>query len=809
MRTRQKFGWLDRFRFIAALLAITIHTSPLASINEGADFFLTRVLGRIAVPFFLMVTGQFVAAEFMPPTSSNAPKLIKYLRKTSLLYVFCILLYLPIGIYAKHYQGIGLGTALRMLIFDGTFYHLWYFPACIMGMLLIYLMSRKLSLRVMTILTSILYVIGLFGDSYYGLTQKVPALDAVYTAGFQIFSYTRNGIFMAPLFLVLGIWMAKSEKDHRSIGLPISMSGLAISFAAMTAEAFTLRHFQLQRHDSMYVALIPTMFFLYHCLMALPKESSKTYRTVSAWIYILHPAFIVVIRAVAKLLHLTELFVDNSLVHYLAVSFLSVIAAFVITYLWGRRIPKLRETPTASRTSAPKTRTSVTYDLRNDNEPETYLQENAHTPDHTQEMNDHMNFDSQWDAAPDFSNLRETEQENVRGIVSPTSRAWIELNTSALEHNVTFLRSRLPNHCRLMPAVKADAYGHGAILISRLLNQMGVDAFCVACLSEGIALREAGIKGEILILGYTAPSDLPLLVQYHLTQTIVDFSYAQMLEQSGQTCHVHLAVDTGMHRLGIRCENIEEILAVYQMQHLIIDGLFTHLSASDSQQPQDRAFTEGQVQAFYQVVWILEKQGIPCKGLHLLASYGMLHLLSDLQQNVPPSSGSDTIPPSAYAADYVRPGIALFGVLSTKEDCEQWEDFLQPVLSLKTRVASVRTLYQGEAAGYGLAYTANHDMQIATISIGYADGLPRELSHGKGSVLIDGYRAPIIGRICMDQTIVDVSNIPHVNTGDVAVIIGKSGAKENTAGQLAAQCNTITNELLSRLGTRLERITSP
>ena len=124
-------------------------------------------------------------------------------------------------------------------------------------------------------------------------------------------------------------------------------------------------------------------------------------------------------------------------------------------------------------------------------------------------------------------------------------------------------------------------------------------------------------------------------------------------------------------------------------------------------------------------------------------------------------------------------------------------------------MASVRTLYQGEAAGYGLAYTANHDMQIATISIGYADGLPRELSHGKGSVLIDGYRAPIIGRICMDQTIVDVSNIPHVNTGDVAVIIGKSGAKENTAGQLAAQCNTITNELLSRLGTRLERSTSP
>ena len=159
MRTRQNYGWLDRFRVIVALLAITNHTSALSSINDTADFFLTRVLARIVVPFFLMVTGQFVAADFLTISRKNGPRLIKYIKKTSLYYLLSILLYLPIGIYAKQYQGMSIGGALRLLIFDGTFYHLWYFPACIMGMLLIYLMSRKLSLRTMTVISAILYII--------------------------------------------------------------------------------------------------------------------------------------------------------------------------------------------------------------------------------------------------------------------------------------------------------------------------------------------------------------------------------------------------------------------------------------------------------------------------------------------------------------------------------------------------------------------------------------------------------------------------------------------------------------------------
>ena len=302
-----------------------------------------------------------------------------------------------------------------------------------------------------------------------------------------------------------------------------------------------------------------------------------------------------------------------------------------------------------------------------------------------------------------------------------------------------------------------------------------------------------------------------LLRSFRLSQTVTDHPYALTLNRFGKAIHVHIGIDTGMHRVGIRCENLEEIAQVCGMENLIIDGLFTHLPASDSPLPQDRAYTRRQITAFYQVVTALRQKGFPCPGLHILASYGIMNLLRGWadtlagQENSSEKSG-ENFSDEMLAADYVRPGIILYGLLSTETDSRKWAGTLRPVLSLKTRVASVRLLHAGEPAGYGLAFTARRDTPIATISIGYADGLPRALSHGNGSVLIHGCRAPIIGRICMDQTLVDISAVPHVQTGDEVVVMGTSGSLEITAGQIAAQCDTITNEILSRLGTRLGRV---
>lgn len=786
MKTPKYYGWLDRFRLVAALLVIAIHTSPLTVFSEDADFFFTRVLARVAVPFFFMLTGHFTLGSLFfsdpavtpcPPhfpkgNRRRAPKqgadascglgsrpvslsmLKQGLVKLCLLYGLSILLYLPLGIYAGHYKKLTLGGVLKMLLFDGTFYHLWYFPACILGVLLVSLLCRNFNLKCVTIISALLYIIGLFGDSYFGLAEKVPFLHTAYEAMFQIFSYTRNGIFLAPLFLLLGVWAGRLLADpvgQKTVGkkaaglpsFPMAALCLALSFSAMTAEAFLLRHFELQRHDSMYLFLVPTVFFLYLLLLSLPAVPScracPELRTAALWIYILHPAVIVAVRGMAKVLHLTALLVDNSLLHYLTVALLSTGIGFSVRSVSASKLFQCR-------------------------------------------LFQHKPFRRE---APGSSPC------------SP-HRAWIELDPDALEHNVHFLQSLLPESCRLMPAVKANAYGHGAVPIARQLNHLGVRSFCVACISEGIELRKAGIKGEILILGYTPLEQLPLLRQYRLSQTITDYAYAEDLNLSGFRLHVHIAIDTGMHRLGIRCENMEQIAAVYTFRNLTIDGIYTHLAACDSDSPESRAFTESQITAFRQVTEMLTEKDCPCRGRHLLSSYGILSC------------------PEA-AEDYVRPGIALYGLLSNESDSrrilpeegtEGAPSLLRPVLSLKTRIASLRTLHEGESAGYGLAFIADREMKLAVLSVGYADGLPRALSGGNGRVLINGYSVPILGRICMDQTLVDVSGIPdgEISQGDIAVLIGRSGQKEITAGELAERCGTITNEILSRLGARLERV---
>ncbi len=368
-----------------------------------------------------------------------------------------------------------------------------------------------------------------------------------------------------------------------------------------------------------------------------------------------------------------------------------------------------------------------------------------------------------------------------------TGRAWIELSGAALAQNVAALRTRLPAGCRLMPAVKANAYGHGAALIAGELNRLGVDAFCVATAQEGVELRGAGVTAEILVLGYTHPSQFPLLRQYDLIQTAVDVVHAAQLNAFGKPLRVHIAIDTGMHRLGERSEHLSDLQRIFAMEHLNVDGVYTHLCAADGRTPRERAYTLAQAAEFARVVDALEQFGCHCPKRHLLSSYGVLRY---------PELGGD----------YARVGIALYGLLSSQADTALWGQFLRPVLSLKARVAAVKPLYAGESAGYGLQFTAKRQMRIAVLTIGYADGLPRNLSNGAGAALLHGCKAPILGRICMDQTLVDASAVDGVQAGDTAVLIGRSGAAQIGAAEVAQQAGTITNELLSRLGPRLPRI---
>lgn len=363
-------------------------------------------------------------------------------------------------------------------------------------------------------------------------------------------------------------------------------------------------------------------------------------------------------------------------------------------------------------------------------------------------------------------------------------RAWIELDLDALGHNARQLTGAMPAGCRMMAVVKADAYGHGAVSVASCLQEIGIKAFAVATVDEGIRLRRCGITGEILVLGYTCPSRAQELRRYDLMQTLIDHDYALALEQQGIHIQAHIKVDTGMHRLGYDPADPQTVCSAFGLAHIHVAGIYTHLCAADSPDDADVQFTERQIDSFRRLLHTLTAMGIRLPKIHMHSSYGLL--------NYP---GLD--------CDYARVGIALYGVYSGPNDRTKLRPDLRPVLSLRSRVVLVRSLPRGESVGYGRAFTTERRSKIAVIPIGYADGIPRNLSCGRGCVLIGGQKAPIVGRICMDQLTVDVTDIPHVEPGMVVTLIGKDGANQITAADMAAAAGTITNELLSRLGPRL------
>ena len=364
-----------------------------------------------------------------------------------------------------------------------------------------------------------------------------------------------------------------------------------------------------------------------------------------------------------------------------------------------------------------------------------------------------------------------------------TERAWIEINRNHLRHNAAVLQRAMPPTCRLMADDNCDAYGHGDLLIAKELNRIGVQAFAVATIDEGVRLRKHGVRGEILILGYTGVNRAYELKRYDLMQTLIDFSYAEALNRQGISVKAHLKIDTGMHRLGISSDSISEVKAVFAMKNIQIQGIFTHLCCSDSRQAEDIAFTENQISRFYCLIDALKSSDITVPKLHIQSSYGLL--------NYP-----------HLKCDYVRAGIALYGVLSAPQaDTVQKLD-LRPVLSLKSRVVLIRQVNMGETLGYGRSFTAARNSRIAVLPVGYGDGFPRSLSNS-GSVQIRQHQVPIVGRICMDQLAVDITEAEDITVGDTAVLIHADACNVLSAPAVAEQTGSISNELLSRMGTRL------
>ncbi|MBO5041150.1 MAG: serine racemase VanT catalytic subunit [Clostridia bacterium] len=373
-----------------------------------------------------------------------------------------------------------------------------------------------------------------------------------------------------------------------------------------------------------------------------------------------------------------------------------------------------------------------------------------------------------------------------KAAISKAQRSWIELDFAALRNNVSELRRIMHSGCRILAIVKDEGYGHGAYQITKELQKLGVDAYGVATVDEAIAIRKFGIKGMILVLGYTDPIRAKDLKKYNITQTVFDVDYAKELNSQGKKIKVHIAIDSGMHRIGIDVKDFDAVASVYTLKNLSVDGVFSHLCVSDSKKEDDIEYTKSQINSFNELISALEANGLPVKTQHIQASYGLI--------NYP-----------EIKSDYARMGISLYGADSEYGYEKEIDISLSPVMSIRTKIIQLRTYQPGESIGYGRTFITERESRIAVLPIGYGDGIPRCLS-GKANVLVCGKRAPMVGRICMDQLMIDVTDIPEASVGAIATVIGRDGDEIITAEEVAYQAGTITNEIFSRLGRRLDII---
>lgn len=371
--------------------------------------------------------------------------------------------------------------------------------------------------------------------------------------------------------------------------------------------------------------------------------------------------------------------------------------------------------------------------------------------------------------------------------------AWAEINLAHLSHNIQQIKGLLNDDQEIVGIIKADAYGHGAIRVAETLVENGLDFFGVATLKEAVELREGGIDNRIMILGVTQSQDWELVLDYHLISVLCDLDNAKVLSnlalKSGEEAEIFIAIDTGMGRIGYlveeeadRTQAIGEILEIKNLPGIKVQGLFSHMSSADA---RDKTFSHKQESLFLSFEQACKEAGISFPRRTLANSASTMEI------------------PSVYY-DMVRPGIILYGCYPSEEVSKEIID-LEPVMSIKANILQLKEVGPGFSVGYGRKFITERRSKIATLPLGYADGLPRPYSQ-VGKVIVRGQFAPIAGNICMDQCMVDVTDIPDVSLGDEVVVMGKQGDLSITAQDIGAATGTINYEIVCAFGQRLEKL---
>ncbi|MCC6694726.1 MAG: alanine racemase [Candidatus Hydrogenedentes bacterium] len=366
------------------------------------------------------------------------------------------------------------------------------------------------------------------------------------------------------------------------------------------------------------------------------------------------------------------------------------------------------------------------------------------------------------------------------------SRAIIDL--SAYSRNLGAVRTMIPKECGLMPVVKGDAYGHGAVPIARRAVEAGATMLGVASVGEAVELREAGLTIPLLVLVQPLEDALPAAIEYDLRLMISDVGVAErvgeLARKANRVVPIHCKIDTGMRRQGFHVDTVvSEMMHLTRISHIDIEGVATHFPVADVARD---SFTANQVKQFRHVLRQIDKEGIPYEMTHAANSAAIVNH-----------------PASTF--DMVRPGLMTYGVWPT--DSPPAVPPLHPVLRWETQVILVKDVAKGESIGYGRTFAAGGAIRIAVLPVGYADGYKHSLSN-RASVLIRGKRCAVRGRISMDQTVVEVTHVPGVSAGDVATLIGTDGDETITAEELAERAGTIPYEILTGIGRRVERVYS-